>query len=420
MKQIGEFTLDALARRYEHDVFQDFFPFLDKFVVDHELGGFMTNVDRDGTLLNTTKNTWYCGRGIWAFSFLYNNFEKKQRYLDIAEKSVKFILKHPPQGDKLWAAEFTKEGEPIILEGQFIGGKYYPVSEEVSGDLFIANALAEFSKAAGDAAYWDMAKEIVLKCVRIFDRPDYAPNAAQVYLGKDAPAHPGARIMGVAMLLLNVTQQMLEHRQDADLAAINERSLRSILDKHYNPEYDLLNEVLNHDYTRPDDIYRNLVYTGHSIETMWMVLYEGYRRRDKELFRRGEALFKRHLEVAWDRVFGGFFRGLKDVYANLWILDKPLWTQEEALIGSLSIIEHEGAAWAEEWFARTFAFVQDKYSLRKHGFSLYDDWPDRLVTFVQHHTRVEIFHHPRHLMLNLLSLRRLLERGGRPSGFLES
>jgi hypothetical protein len=345
---------------------------------------------------------------------------KKQKYLDIAEKTVRFILRHAPEGDGLWAPEFTKEGEPIVLEGQFIGGKYYPVSAEVSGDLFIANALAEFSKAAGDSGYWNQAKDIVLKCVRIFDKPDYAPNAAQVYLGKDAPSMPGARIMGVSMLLLNVTQQMLAHRDDAELSAVNQRAVDAVLTKHYNPEYKLLNEVLNHDWTRPDNVYRHLVYTGHAIETMWMMIYEACRRKDKELFRKAEALFKRHIEIAWDAVFGGFFRGLKDVYANLWILDKPLWTQEEVLIGTLFLIEHTGAEWAREWFARTFAFVQDKYSLRKHGFSLYDDWPDRLVTFVPHHTRVEIFHHPRHLMQNLVSLRNLLGRRGKPSGFLES
>lgn len=420
MRRIGKHTLRELARQYEVDLFDDFLPFMDRYVVDRERGGFMTNVDRDGTRHNTIKNTWYCGRGIWVYSFLYNNLDRKQDYLDIAERSVRFILLHAPEGDRLWAPEFTEEGEPIALEGQFIGGKYYPVSAEVSGDLFIANGLAEFSRAAGDSSYWDRAKEIILKCVRIFDRPDYAPTAPQVYLGKDAPTMPGARIMGVSMLLLNITQQMLTHRDDAELRAVNERAVDAVLTKHYNPEYDLLNEVLNHDWTRPDNVYRHLVYTGHAIETMWMLLYEAYRRKDRELFRRAETLFRRHVEVAWDRVFGGFFRGLKDVHANLWILDKPLWTQEEALIGTLFLIEHTGSEWAREWFGRTFDFVQEKYSLRRHGFALYDDWPDRLVTFVRHHTRVEIFHHPRHLMQNLISLRNLLARRGKPSGFLDS
>jgi len=418
MRRIGKYTLKQLEKQYENDIFDDFLPFMDKYVVDNEYGGFLTNVDRDGSLHNTIKNTWYCGRGIWVYSYLYNNLDKNQKYLDIAEKSVKFVLKHEPQGDNLWSPEFTKEGEPIAIEGQFIGGKYYPVNQEVSGDLFIANGLAEFAKAAGDLSYWYRAKDIILKCVRIFDKPDYAPAAPQVYLGKDAPLMPGARIMGVSMLLLNITQQMLAYKEDAELAAINQRAVEAILSKHYNPEYDLLNEVLNHDWSRPDNIYRNLVYTGHAIETMWMLMYDAVRRKDRELFQKAASIFERHVEVAWDRVFGGFFRGLKDVYANIWILDKPLWTQEEVLIGTLYLIEHTGSGWAEEWFARTFSFVQDKYSLRQHGFSLYDDWPDRLVTFIPHHSRVEIFHHPRHLMQNLIILRNLIARKGKPSGFL--
>jgi mannose/cellobiose epimerase-like protein (N-acyl-D-glucosamine 2-epimerase family) len=420
LRMIGSFSLEDLVKQYRSDLFDDFLPFMDKYVVDHKRGGFMTNVDRDGTLHNTVKNTWYCGRGIWVYSFLYNNLAREQKFLDIAAKSVKFVLRHMPQGDTLWTPEFTQEGEPIILEGQFIGGKYYPVNEEVSGDLFIANGLAEFSRAAGDSRYFNLAKEIILKCVRIFDRPDYAPNAVQVYLGKDASSLPGARIMGVSMLLLNITSQMLAHRADAELEGICQRAVDAILKHHYNPEYGMLNEVLTHDFSRPENEYRNLVYTGHAIETMWMMLYEAYRRQDRELFRKAESLLQRHIEVAWDTVFGGFFRGLKDVYANLWILDKPLWTQEEVLIGTLFLIEHTGAKWAQDWFARTYAFVQEKYPLRKHGFALYDDWPDRLVTFVQHHTRVEIFHHPRHLMQNLISLQNNLERGGKPSGFLSA
>ena len=414
---IGNTSLEDLRRQYEFDLFEDFLPFLDRFVVDHERGGFMTNVDRDGTLLNTTKNTWYCGRGIWVYAFLYNHFEKNPRYLEIADLSARFVLRHQPEGDHLWTPEFTKEGEPIRLEGQFIGGQYYPVNEEVSGDLFIANGLAELAAASGNGAYWDKAKEIILKCVRIFDNPGYAPQAVQVYLGKGAPPLPGARLMGVSMLLLNVTTQMLERRpDDRELAALNQRAVDAVLDRHYNPVYDLLNEVLDHDYARVANEYANLVYTGHGIETLWMLLYEAVRRGDRELFFRAERLLKRTMEVAWDDVFGGYFRGLKDVYANQWILDKPLWTQEEALIGTLFLINHTGAAWARDRFARTFAYVQEKFSLRRHGLPLYDDWPDRLVTFVPHHTRIEIFHHGRHLMQNLIVLRELSARGGKPSG----
>ena len=62
-------TIKELEKKYTYDLFDDFLPFMDKFVTDHELGAFMTNVDRDGTRLNTIKNTWYAGRGIWVYSY---------------------------------------------------------------------------------------------------------------------------------------------------------------------------------------------------------------------------------------------------------------------------------------------------------------------------------------------------------------
>ena len=71
--------------------------------------------------------------------------------------------------------------------------------------------------------------------------------------------------------------------------------------------------------------------------------------------------------------------------------------------------------WAKEWFGKVFNFVQDKYPLKKHGYALWDFWPDRKVAFVEHYSRVGNFHHPRHLMLNLLSIERMIGRSGKAS-----
>ena len=79
-----ELTLEELREQYRYDLFDDFLPFLDKFVIDHEHGGFMCNTDRDGTNITKNKRAWYEGRGIWVYSFLYNNFEPNPKYLEIA------------------------------------------------------------------------------------------------------------------------------------------------------------------------------------------------------------------------------------------------------------------------------------------------------------------------------------------------
>ena len=39
---ITGFTLKELREQYRYDLFDDFLPFLDKFVIDHEYGGFLS------------------------------------------------------------------------------------------------------------------------------------------------------------------------------------------------------------------------------------------------------------------------------------------------------------------------------------------------------------------------------------------
>lgn len=403
-------TLVELRDQYRRDLFGDFLPFMDKFIIDHELGGFMCNADRDGTLLSTKKNSWYIGRGVWVYSFLYNELTRGEKHLEVAQKATEFILRDPPTGDDFWPAEYDKQGAPILAKGQYIGGKLVPVSKQVYGDLFIANGLAEYARATGQDRYWHLAKKIMLKCVKVYDRADYAPTAPQVYLAGEGSELPGVRLLGVWMLLIRLGSQMLAQRGDAEVQAVVDRSLEAIFNHHYNPEYDLLNEVLNHDMSRPENEYRDLVYTGHGIETMWMVLHEARRRNDRNLFGKAARMLKRTMEVAWDDVYGGLFRGVTNVDENTWILDKALWVQEEALIGALFVVEHTGAQWAKDWFSKIFTYVQAKFPLKKHGYALWDFWPDRKVTFVEHYSRVGNFHHPRHLMLNLLSIERMIGR----------
>jgi hypothetical protein len=72
-------------------------------------------------------------------------------------------------------------------------------------------------------------------------------------------------------------------------------------------------------------------------------------------------------------------------------------------------------------FGKMFTYVQDKYPLQRHGYPLWIISADRKVTFEANRPvgpsfpqgqRVENYHHPRHFMLNLLSLDRMIRRGG--------
>ena len=398
-------TLTQLRDQYRSYLFDDFLPFMEKFVIDEQFGGFMCNADLQGKLVNQNKLSWYEGRGIWVYSFLYNNLAREQKYADVARRSIEFIMRIRPSGEELWPKELTREGKALTS-----------ADGEIYGDLFIAEGLAEYSKAIGQRAHWNTARELVLKCVRLYDRDDYRPTIGQTYLGPNATPFPGARIQGVWMVLIRVITQMLQMHADAELERLANRAVDAITNHHYNPEFNLINELLNHDLSRPQNEYAQLVYTGHCIENLWMVMLEAQRLRNDKLFKTFAGWFRHHVEVAWDDVYGGAFRNLQNVEKDTWTLDKVLWLQEEVLIGCLMIIEHSGDPWAIEMFDRMYKYVREKYPLKAHGSPLWMYGSDRRVTFEAFSRmpkRVENYHHPRHLMLNLLSLERMIKRSAR-------
>ena len=394
-------TLRELRDQYRKDLFTDFLPFMEKYVIDYELGGFMCNADHKGNRVNENKLSWFEGRGTWVYAFLYNNLARDKKYLEIARRSIELTLKTKPPGQELWPKELTREGKPITS-----------ADGEIYGDLFIAEGLAEYSKATGERSYWGMAYDILFKCLEIYDRPDYRPTIGQTYLGPSAKPFPGARIQGVWMVVIRLVTQMLEMHADAELEKVADRCVNAIVKHHYNPEFGLINELINHDLTRSTDEYARLVYTGHCIETLWMLLYEAARRRDTRLFDTFSLWFKRHVEVAWDDVYGGVFRNLQDVEKNVWVLDKVLWAQEEVLIGSMFIFERTEVEWARQMFEKMYRYVREKYLLKQQGSPLWIYASDRKVSleaFLRMPKRVENFHHPRHLMLNFLSIERMLK-----------
>ena len=397
---IAGLTVRELLENYRSYLYDDFLPFMDKHVVDHERGGFMTHADRRGNLLSTTKRAWYDGRGLWVYSFLYNNLGNDPSHLEIARKTTELLLGMRPADGEFWPWSYTREGQPIT-----------GTLPDIYGNLFIAEGVAEFSKATGDQKYYDISKEIVISCFNLYDRADYLH---AVTYGPDADQLTGPRILGHWMVFLKVATTLLCVKEDPAIENIADRCIDALMNKHYMPEFDLMIEVLNHDMTVPEGPFAQFCYAGHIIEVLWMVMDEALRRKDKGLYDLAVKRLKRHTEVAWDDVYGGLFRCLENIDLNIWQVDKVLWEQAELLIGTMNMIEHTADPWAFCWFEKTYNYVMENYPLKKHGFPLWNFSGDRKMTFVEEYERIENYHHPRHLMLNILSLERILKNGNRP------
>lgn len=403
--RLAGYSLAELRALYRRDLLDDYLPFVDRYVFDHERGGFMCEVDLDGRLVSTNKASWFDGRGLWVHSFFYTHFGRDPRQLEIARKTAALLLRVGPSGpDGLWPKSYTREGVAIASS-----------DGEIYGDLFVAEGLAAFAKATGEQRYAGMARDLVMKCVRLYDRPDYRLAIGRTYLGPSAPPFPGARILGVWMVLLRVSTQMLEDHPDPGIEAVARRAVDAIMHAHFHPSFELFNELLNHDLSRPDDEYGQLVYTGHCLEVLWMVLHEARRRGDAALFDLAAERYRRHTAVAWDDVYGGVLRNLQHVDRNVWLVDKVLWAQEEVLIGTLMLVE-AGVEWAAEEFSRMYRYVRSTYPLASRGVPLWMYAGNRRVeydSFLALPRRLENYHHPRHLLLNLMTLDRLIARQNR-------
>ena len=394
----GGRSLANLRDMYRRDLFDDYLPYVDRNVIDHDRGGFMCEVDLDGRLISTNKSSWFDGRGLWVYAFLYNHFGGDPSHLEVARKTADLLLRVGPSGpDGLFPKTYTRDGSPL---GSADG--------EIYGDLFVAEGLAEYAAATGETHHRAVARDLVMKCVAMYDRADYRPTIGQTYLGPGARPLPGARILGVWMVLLRVCTQMLERQADAELDSIAARAVDAITHAHFNPDFELCNELLNHDLSRPENEYRQLVYTGHCLEVLWMVLLEARRRHDRALFDLTAARYRRHLNVAWDDVFGGVFRNLQHVENNVWLTDKVLWAQEEVLVATL-LLAGAGVTWAAGEFARMHDYVRTTYPLERRGLPIWMYAGNRRMayaSFLAMPRRLENYHHPRHLMLNLLELER--------------
>jgi mannose/cellobiose epimerase-like protein (N-acyl-D-glucosamine 2-epimerase family) len=137
--QLAGLPLAELRARYRRDLFESVLPFWDKHGIDHQSGGVLHSLDYDGTAVATNKLSWFQGRAIWIYSFLYNHFDRNSKYLEIARKTKEFLLKNAPQPDGWWAEEFTREGKVVK-----------PFSGDLYGMYFAAEGLQEYAWAAKD------------------------------------------------------------------------------------------------------------------------------------------------------------------------------------------------------------------------------------------------------------------------------
>lgn len=311
--------IKSWAESYKKDLTENIMPFWMEYGLDRENGGVYTCVNRDGSLMDTTKSVWFQGRFAFICSFAYNNVEKNQEWLDAAKSTLEFIEKHcfDEQGHMYFSV--TAEGKPLRK-------RRYVFSE-----TFAAIAMSEYALATGDQHWAKRAIQVFEDTQRFLATPGFLP----------AKFEADVKLQGhsIVMILINVGSCIRKVVDDPKLTQQIDESIEKLKKYFIHPEFKCLLETVGENGEFIDTNMTRTINPGHCIETSWFIMEEAKLRGwDKPMFDLALQVFDWSWDWGWDKQYGGIinFCDCKNLPSQDYSQDmKFWWPQCETIIASL-------------------------------------------------------------------------------------
>ena len=311
--------IKSWAESYKKDLTENIMPFWMKYGLDRENGGVYTCVDRDGSLMDTTKSVWFQGRFAFICSFAYNNVEKNQEWLDAAKSTLEFIEKHCFDEHGHMYFSVTAEGKPLRK-------RRYVFSE-----TFAAIAMSEYALATGDQHWAKRAIQVFEDTQRFLATPGFLP----------AKFEADVKLQGhsIVMILINVGSCIRKVVNDPKLTQQIDESIEKLKKYFIHPEFKCLLETVGENGEFIDTNMTRTINPGHCIETSWFIMEEAKLRGwDKPMLDIAMQVFDWSWDWGWDKQYGGIinFRDCKNLPPQDYSQDmKFWWPQCETIIASL-------------------------------------------------------------------------------------
>jgi len=408
--RLAGMSLDELRIFHQKELDEEYLPVWDDRRIDRKYGGFMpyneaekryvpywkgristdTTEQTNDLIFNlTNKEMYYQGRGIWVFSYLYNNFGNNENHLKTARMAIDFIIKHCRDENGYWFSEVTSEGKLVHN------------SYNIYGNIYVALGFGEYYHATGDEKIRDIAIETCYNVNKLIVSPEYQ------HLGWHGGGNePGTKRLGTWQHFLSALTPLARYTGDSGIELIARMCVRNILERHWHPELGVAFEFLDDRFQPflPDPINdQRSVSAWHSIQAAWMCMEEALRIGHTRMFTDAMEMGRMSLEKCW---IEGEERGLvtlpnpevkpslpEDIRSFYW----GWGALDDALVFTLLAVEHSQAQWAVDWFNKVFeAGYRHPERFARHG----------------------LLHHPRRLFYVIDILNRIISRKGRVSNFL--
>ena len=310
--------LNYWADLYKTDLTEDIMPFWLKNGLDRVNGGVYTCLDRDGSLMDTTKSVWFQGRFAFICAYAYNTVAQRPEWLEAARLTLDFIERHCFDADGRMYFEVMADGTPLRK-------RRYIFSES-----FAAIAMAEYARATGDKSYAEKALALFKSMRRFLNtpgllEPKYLPTL-------QAQGH------SITMIMINVASRIKMVAEDAELDTQITESVAAIEQYFIHPEFKALLEMVGPQGEFIDTCNGRVINPGHCIETSWFLLDVAEARHDDHLRQLALQILDWSWDWGWDKEFGGIinFRDCRNLPSQDYSQDmKFWWPQTEAIIANL-------------------------------------------------------------------------------------
>ena len=334
------------GRTYKGELLRNVMPFWMKHGFDRKNGGVYTCLDRDGSLMDSTKSVWFQGRFGWMTAYAYNHVEKNPEWLEASKSCCEFLEAHC----------FDRDGRAyfeVTAEGVGLRKRRYVFSE-----CFAAIAYAEYSLASGDKA-WARKAVALFKRIRKFvaNPKKWMPSKYEPVV--EAQGH------SLTMILINVAMVL---KQVSDDPALDQQITESVdlLVKYFiHPEFKALLETVGPNGEFIDTLAGRVINPGHCIETSWFLMDVATASVQQQgggaanpaidpdkLLKTALQILDWSWEWGWDKKYGGIisFKDCRNLPPQCYEQDmKFWWPQCEAIIATAYAYKLTGDAKYMKW-----------------------------------------------------------------------
>lgn len=347
--------LSTLSKIYYDGLMHDIVPFWVRHAVDQQYGGFITSLDRDGTILDTDKSVWQQARFTWLLAKLCNEVQRRGEWLELAVHGANFIEQYcyDPSDGRLWF-QLDRNGQPLRK-------RRYAFSES-----FAAIAFGELARATSSDHYATLA----VKAFRTFVNHRTSTNASSPSSASKYTDTRPTRGIGVPMITINTAQELRHSIGFEEAEQWIDGAIEDIRRYHVHEDIACVVETVAVDGGLLNHYDGRTLNPGHAIEAAWFIMAEGRFRGDRDLIELGCKMLDWMWERGWDKEHGGilYFTSIDGKpLQEYWHEMKFWWPHNETIIATLMAYMLTGDTKYAEWHRQVHCWAYKHFPDLENG-----------------------------------------------------